>query len=76
MIFYSSKHISSHQVATNVRKIRDQGSNFSHETECSDPKKLDFFETTLVVSFLIFKIKCMNNPLGGSRQFLAFFSLY
>ena len=33
MIFYSSKYISSHQVATNVRKIRDQGSNFSHETE-------------------------------------------
>ena len=31
-IFYSSKHISSHQVATNVRKIRDLGSNFSHET--------------------------------------------
>ena len=33
MIFYSSNHISSHSVATNVRKIRDQGSNFSHETE-------------------------------------------
>ena len=32
-IFYSSKHISSHQMATNVRKIRDLGSNFSHETE-------------------------------------------
>ena len=31
-IFYSSKHISSNQVATNVRKIRDQGSNFRHET--------------------------------------------
>ena len=31
-IFYSSKHISSHLVATNVRKIRDQGSNFSNET--------------------------------------------
>ena len=31
-IFYSSKYISSHQVATNVRKIRDRGSNFSHET--------------------------------------------
>ena len=31
-IFYSSKHISSHQVATNVRKIWDLGSNFSHET--------------------------------------------
>ena len=31
-IFYSSMHISSHQVATNVRKIRDCGSNFSHET--------------------------------------------
>ena len=31
-IFYSSKRISSHQVATNVRKIRDQGSNFRHET--------------------------------------------
>ena len=32
MIFYSSKHIRSHQMATNVRKIRDQGSNFSNET--------------------------------------------
>ena len=32
MIFYSSKHIRSHQVAINVRKIRDQGSNFSHKT--------------------------------------------
>ena len=32
MIFYSSKHISSHQMATNVRKIRDRDSNFSHET--------------------------------------------
>ena len=31
-IFYSSKHISSHQMATNVRKIRDLGSNFSHKT--------------------------------------------
>ena len=48
-----------------------------HErAHCSDPKKLDFFETTLVVSFLIFKIKYMNNPLGASCQFLAFFSLY
>ena len=33
MIFYSSKHISSHQVATNVRKIWDLGSNFSNETK-------------------------------------------
>ena len=32
MIFYSSKHIRSHQVAPNVRKIRDQGSNFSPKT--------------------------------------------
>ena len=27
-------------------KFETLGSNFSHETECSDPKKLDFFETT------------------------------
>ena len=32
--------------ATIIRKFRDQGSKFRHETECSDPKKLDFFETT------------------------------
>ena len=32
-------------------KFETLGSNFSHETVCSDPKKLDFFETTLVVSF-------------------------
>ena len=32
MIFYSSKHIRSHRVATNVKKFRDQDSNFSHET--------------------------------------------
>ena len=27
-------------------KFETLGSNFSHETACSDPKKLDFFETT------------------------------
>ena len=27
-------------------KFETLGSNFSHETTCSDPKKLDFFETT------------------------------
>ena len=32
MDFYSSKYIISRQVANNVRKIRDLGSNFSHET--------------------------------------------
>ena len=35
--------------ATIIRKFRDQGSKFRHETRvfaCSDPKKLDFFETT------------------------------
>ena len=32
--------------ATIIRKFRDQGSKFRHETKCSDPKKLDFFETT------------------------------
>ncbi len=51
MIFYSSKHISSHQVATNVRKIRDQGSNFSHETEgllasFATIKKINFSSAT------------------------------
>ena len=50
-IFYSSKHISSNQVATNVRKIRDQGSNFRHETEGLLPsfttiKKIHFSPST------------------------------
>ena len=50
-IFYSSKHISSHQMATNVRKIRDLGSNFSHETagllaSFSTIKKIHFSPST------------------------------
>ena len=34
----------------------------------SAPKKLDFFWDDLSRLFLINKTKCMNNPLGGSRQ--------
>ena len=56
-IFYSSKHISSHQMATNVRKIRDLGSNFSHKTagllaSFSTIKKIYFSLVTIMTTRL------------------------